>query len=844
MSGSTPLKTGASVGAYRIDQVYATRRYGVLYRAHDPQHNRQVLIQEFLPRELAARKRNSTAVRARPGSEHVFDETLTLFLQEARTLAQIHDPYVSRVHEYTEANGTAYLVLEYEPGQSLAAYLKNTGVPVSENELRQIFIPLLKGLRVVHDAGLLHRDITPIAIYLRDAGPPMLTWFGATHRAPGIGSSLDYRISPGYSPIELYHEDNQLSPATDLYSLGAVMYRCISGSAPVDPTQRLAAIARRDDDPLVPAIEIGRGDYSTPLLAAIDTLLQPVMLDRPATAGDVLGPLAEPKVTVAPQPSGEALVSAPAKPLQAPVTRRRHRPSRRNLLPLVMGLAAVTVVAGVVLFRPSSSPAPTVAPPDAGQSATDNSKSAPPGATATVVPGTAEPSPQAAGANPAPAVAIDDLPPQVPDTVNFTRRGDDDRVAVYRELERNEKEARELVERADKLIKEQKYDEAFLELRKATTLDPRNADAKQAIGAIGDALLLQAKEQVAAGSLDQADALLARIDRINPTHFGIPALRRQIADIRAQKLREDQARAEAEQERKREIATGLQRGQSAFQSGRYVEPGDDNALMHYRAVLKIDAENKVAQEGIADIVLIYLNRANRALAADQFDQAESALATATAIAPDNDAARLLTEQLKTRRMLALQAKQAPAPAPPVIAPPPVPTAAELRQKRAEDAQKNLERGIQAYYAGSYDKAFTLLSPLADAGVARAQLRMGVMYYLGRGAPKSQVDAEIWINKALPAVRDNAAKGRAWAQADLGSLYEDGLVVEQNDEEAVRWYRLAAEQGYAGAQTNLGVMYANGKGVEPDLDQAIKWLRRAAAQGDRIARENLVTLGAQ
>jgi len=119
-----------------------------------------------------------------------------------------------------------------------------------------------------------------------------------------------------------------------------------------------------------------------------------------------------------------------------------------------------------------------------------------------------------------------------------------------------------------------------------------------------------------------------------------------------------------------------------------------------------------------------------------------------------------------------------------------------------------------------------------------------MYYLGRGAPKSQVDAEIWINKALPAVRDNAAKGRAWAQADLGSLYEDGLVVEQNDEEAVRWYRLAAEQGYAGAQTNLGVLYANGRGVEPDLDQAIKWLRRAAAQGDRIARENLVTLGAQ
>jgi TPR repeat protein len=119
-----------------------------------------------------------------------------------------------------------------------------------------------------------------------------------------------------------------------------------------------------------------------------------------------------------------------------------------------------------------------------------------------------------------------------------------------------------------------------------------------------------------------------------------------------------------------------------------------------------------------------------------------------------------------------------------------------------------------------------------------------MYNRGRGVERNPPLAEQWIRRALPAVQSLATAGAAWAQADLGSLYEDGLVVAKNDAEAVRWYRLAARQGYAGAQTNLGVMYANGAGVETDLDQAIRWLRSAAAQGDKIAIENLATLGAR
>ncbi len=300
MSTPIALEVGTLIGAYKIQKVLATTPFGVLYRASTAASDRVVAIQEFLPLELAQRRRSSVEVRSRSGKEIAFEAALTLFLQEARILSQIHDPYVARVHEYTETNGTAYLVMEYNSGRDLAVHLSKHPQSLEESELRNILVPILKGLRAVHNAKLLHRDITPKAIFLRREGPPLLTWFGACHRAPQIESSLNYRVSPGYSPIEFYHEESNLEPASDLYSLGAVLYRCISGSIPVDPTQRLATLAQTQEDPLVPAMEIGSGKYSSAFLGIIDWMLQPMQHDRPDSAGAVLGPLSQaqkPKVT-------------------------------------------------------------------------------------------------------------------------------------------------------------------------------------------------------------------------------------------------------------------------------------------------------------------------------------------------------------------------------------------------------------------------------------------------------------------------------------------------------------------------------------------------------------------
>ena len=109
----------------------------------------------------------------------------------------------------------------------------------------------------------------------------------------------------------------------------------------------------------------------------------------------------------------------------------------------------------------------------------------------------------------------------------------------------------------------------------------------------------------------------------------------------------------------------------------------------------------------------------------------------------------------------------------------------------------------------------------------AQYNLGGMYALGRGVPQDDAEAVKWYRKA-------ADQGDAIAQHNLGVMYSDGLGVPQDYAEAVKWYREAADQGEAAAQVNLGVMYAIGQGMPQDPVQAHMWFNLAASQGDEDA----------
>ncbi len=180
----------------------------------------------------------------------------------------------------------------------------------------------------------------------------------------------------------------------------------------------------------------------------------------------------------------------------------------------------------------------------------------------------------------------------------------------------------------------------------------------------------------------------------------------------------------------------------------------------------------------------------------------------------------------------------------VIQAPPVSQVETVSAKPASDIKSMLNRGINDYYAGNYQRAFTTLHPLAEKNIARAQFRIGMMYYKGRTVVKNEDLARQWIARALPAILQAAQAGTAWAQADLGTAYELGVGVIQDPARAATWYLKSAKQGYAGAQANLGVLYGNGVGVKYDRQTALYWLKQAAAQGDKVAQQNLRALNAR
>jgi TPR repeat protein len=121
---------------------------------------------------------------------------------------------------------------------------------------------------------------------------------------------------------------------------------------------------------------------------------------------------------------------------------------------------------------------------------------------------------------------------------------------------------------------------------------------------------------------------------------------------------------------------------------------------------------------------------------------------------------------------------------------------------------------------------------AECGSATAQSALGELYVEGRGVQQNDVEAIRWFRVA-------AEQGDAYAQCGLGTeMYVGGHGVEPDYSEALKWYRKSAEQGYPYAQFMLGEMYRGGLGVERDDAEALKWFRKAAEQDDASARSVL------
>ncbi len=333
------LPRGHQLAEYTIEAVLGHGGFGVTYLAHDTQLGTQVAIKEYLPQDIARRKGQTDVIaNAEDHTVVTYRVGLKEFLKEGQALARFKHENIVRVLRFIEANGTAYMVMEYEKGKSLARYLRHDGPCLDEPALLRIFLPILNGLHAVHEASLLHLDIKPENIYLREDSSPMLIDFGSARQAlVGPGANQAVALTPGYAPIEQYPNGGKRGPATDVYAIGASLYRCISGKRPVSSIERHQAVLRYAPDPLPPATEVGNGRYSAYILESIDWALRIHGNERPQSARDLQDALMGKGATRrahAPTPA----VFAPSKqsptnslpPRVAPQPRRTTRHVRRR----------------------------------------------------------------------------------------------------------------------------------------------------------------------------------------------------------------------------------------------------------------------------------------------------------------------------------------------------------------------------------------------------------------------------------------------------------------------------------------------------------------------------------
>jgi len=270
-----PLPAGTKLQTYRILRVLAAGGFSFVYLAHDA-NEQPVAIKEYLPQTLALRANGATQPQVPAQHLALFRVGMKCFFEEAGALARLSHPNVMRVLDIFRANETVYLVMRYERGRALNEHIRALTEPVSELWLRNTFAQLLDGLREVHTAKLLHLDIKPANVYLRNDGTPLLIDFGAARQVLSAeATKLPPLYTPGYAAPEMHDQRELLGPWSDIYSIGATMYACLSRAAPQPASER------RQGDAVAPAKQAWAGKYAADLLEIIDWAMQLDHLKRP-----------------------------------------------------------------------------------------------------------------------------------------------------------------------------------------------------------------------------------------------------------------------------------------------------------------------------------------------------------------------------------------------------------------------------------------------------------------------------------------------------------------------------------------------------------------------------------
>lgn len=346
-----PAGTELMLGQYKIEDYLNHGGFGITYLATDSLQ-RRVVVKECFPGTLCHRSRLTVQARSRAHVKELAG-IVKLFMREAQALSKLEHPNIVGVHQVFEDNSTAYMVLDFIEGSDLLSYIERPEMSLSPIEVKAILEKVLDAIGFVHDAGLLHRDISPDNIILTKDLDPKLIDFGAARdqatKATQALSSLRV-VKDGYSPQEFYLAGSEQGPASDLYSLAATFYHIITGDSPPDSQVRITAHVADEPDPYVPLAQ-KTSAYNEAFCNAIDKALAVLPKDRLQSAAEWKQAL----VTKVEPPKQKRISKldtkrisrmAPAKPKAPRRTARKSGKSGVSMSAVAATLAAIGVIVG------------------------------------------------------------------------------------------------------------------------------------------------------------------------------------------------------------------------------------------------------------------------------------------------------------------------------------------------------------------------------------------------------------------------------------------------------------------------------------------------------------------
>lgn len=261
-------------GKYRIQSVLGQGGFGITYLAEQTGLGMKVAIKEFFLKGSCQRNSGTSRISVPvTENEELVQRCLKKFKSEARKIASLNNDHIINIIDVFDENGTSYYVMKFLAGGSLAA-LQKTGA-ISEKVALRVIGEIADALKSVHSRGLLHLDIKPANILFDERGRAVLIDFGVSkyvdsQQDSSTTSSL-IGFSRGFAPLEQVNSTlSALSPASDIYALGATLYSLVTGKMPPE-----ASVVMDSGLPEFPA------DVSAGVREAITKAMEPKRKDRP-----------------------------------------------------------------------------------------------------------------------------------------------------------------------------------------------------------------------------------------------------------------------------------------------------------------------------------------------------------------------------------------------------------------------------------------------------------------------------------------------------------------------------------------------------------------------------------